>query len=130
MAEAQPLTIRLGEHLPRIEAHMARTGLKLRAAVIDLIRSGLQAEEEGAGPPPPRRHNPKAVLEAAQRRAGVEPVTLIKPNPKATTATNSISPAVRAKPKLDTSMVQVGPGAKSLRLDVEGPQDHEGAPRG
>ena len=46
MAEAPPLSIRLGSaRTVRVEAHMGRTGLALRAAVLDLVDTGLETLE-------------------------------------------------------------------------------------
>ena len=45
MADARPLSIRLGDCQGGVEAHMARTGLSIRSAVLDLIKTGLRVEE-------------------------------------------------------------------------------------
>ena len=79
MAEKPPLTIRLGtERQGRADEHMVRTGLALRAAVLDLVDLGLDVAEEESGPP--KKSNggakvarAKAALVSAERRVGVEP---------------------------------------------------------
>jgi len=125
MAEKPPLSIRLGEERhSRVDAHMLRTGLKLRAAVLDLVDTGLETEESvGSGknpskdPPPPARRK----LSAAEVEAMTAPNKGLKKLLAGAEARVGVKPA-----KLDTSMVQVGPPSMGYGDLVKGPK----APKG
>lgn len=82
MAEASPLSIRLGaDRLARIERHMARKGLTVRAAVVDLVDVGLSAVEAAPEPAVPviarrvvgQTYHPGAVTAEALRRLRERP---------------------------------------------------------
>lgn len=64
MPETPPLTIRLGPaRSERVEAHSEKTGLKLRAAVLDLVDRGLETAETAP-------LTPKVILAKAETAAG------------------------------------------------------------